>query len=56
MHNLPPPGFLAIHPPRRLWPSVPVFSHESLPPAAQHAQAQQRRDNPLPPRQVTLAG
>ncbi len=46
MHTQPSlPGFLAIHPPRRLWPSMPVVYCQTLPlstPATQHkAPAQQ---------------
>lgn len=32
-----PAGFLAIHPPRRLWPSVPVFYSQNLPALTQQA-------------------
>lgn len=51
MCNQPAPtAFLAIHPPRRLWPSVPMFYSQSLLGATpQPAQAVSV------PRQVTLA-
>lgn len=54
MHSQPaPPGFLAIHPPRRLWPSVPVFYSQSLPGTTQ--QSPQRAKPVIIAHQVALA-
>jgi hypothetical protein len=50
-----PTGFLAIHPPRRLWPSVPAFDHEGLPIVVQPAQTQQRPTTMSAPRPVPHA-
>ncbi|MBU0809593.1 MAG: hypothetical protein KKD30_03615 [Gammaproteobacteria bacterium] len=48
MHQQPAPiGFLAIHPPRRLWPSVPVFYSQNLPVTTQQS--------PQPAKPVTIA-
>ena len=42
-HQVTTPGFLAIHPPRRLWPDIQIFSSASLPSSVKKLQQPQKK-------------
>ena len=37
------PGFLAIHPPRRLWPDIQIFSSDNLPSSVKKLRQPQKK-------------